>query len=319
MSSLALTFNNSPISTINHNSQIWLTSVELAKALDYAHENAVTKIYNRYKDEFTDSMSTILPSTQIGSHGDSSGVQRIFSLRGCHLLAMLSRTKIAKEFRKWVLDILDNQLSSNPLQLESSTITKVQEGVLFNKVKDIAGGSGKIRAELWSRFQKHYSLSSYKYLPADKYEDAIQYLEAKQKEYLGNVEMFYISSKEIEDRVKTLVGELVEKPKQDALTINLKFPDGMRTMTMQFETSEFQHGRWLVSLMDGNLSIQAMTEYELSMTMDQWIRYATRDLGYVVIKKDEFHVGNFVMEQLPAHLLPILVEKAGRRLSAIRV
>ena len=285
MSSLALTFNNSPISTINHNSQIWLTSVELAKALDYAHENAVTKIYNRYKDEFTDSMSTILPSTQIGSHGDSSGVQRIFSLRGCHLLAMLSRTKIAKEFRKWVLDILDNQLSSNPLQLESSTITKVQEGVLFNKVKDIAGGSGKIRAELWSRFQKHYSLSSYKYLPADKYEDAIQYLEAKQKEYLGNVEMFYISSKEIEDRVKTLVGELVEKPKQDALTINLKFPDGMRTMTMQFETSEFQHGRWLVSLMDGNLSIQAMPNDVLCLTTDKWIDYMTQERGYVVGKK----------------------------------
>ena len=285
MSSLALTFNNSPISTINHNSQIWLTSVELAKALDYAHENAVTKIYNRYKDEFTDSMSTILPSTQIGSHGDSSGVQRIFSLRGCHLLAMLSRTKIAKEFRKWVLDILDNQLSSNPLQLESSTITKVQEGVLFNKVKDIAGGSGKIRAELWSRFQKHYSLSSYKNFPADKYEDAIQYLEAKQKEYLGNVEMFYISSKEIEDRVKTLVGELVEKPKQDALTINLKFPDGMRTMTMQFETSEFQHGRWLVSLMDGNLSIQAMPNDVLCLTTDKWIDYMTQERGYVVGKK----------------------------------
>ena len=285
MSSLALTFNNSPISTINHNSQIWLTSVELAKALDYAHENAVTKIYNRYKDEFTDSMSTILPSTQIGSHGDSSGVQRIFSLRGCHLLAMLSRTKIAKEFRKWVLDILDNQLSSNPLQLESPTITKVQEGVIFNKVKDIAGGSGKIRAELWSRFQKHYSLSSYKYLPADKYEDAIQYLEAKQKEYLGNVEMFYISSKEIEDRVKTLVGELVEKPKQDALTINLKFPDGMRTMTMQFETSEFQHGRWLVSLMDGNLSIQAMPNDVLCLTTDKWIDYMTQERGYVVGKK----------------------------------
>ena len=122
-------------------------------------------------------------------------------------------------------------------------------------------------------------------MPADKYEDAIQYLEAKQKEYLGNVEMFYISSKEIEDRVKTLVGELVEKPKQDALTINLKFPDGMRTMTMQFETSEFQHGRWLVSLMDGNLSIQAMPNDVLCLTTDKWIDYMTQERGYVVGKK----------------------------------
>jgi len=92
--------------------------------------------------------------------------------------------------------------------VEPPTITKAQEGILFNKVKDISGGSGKIRAELWSRFQNHYNLSSYKNLPANQYEDAVQYLEAKQKEYLGHgVEMFYISSKEIEERAKSLVGE----------------------------------------------------------------------------------------------------------------
>lgn len=30
---------------------------------------------------------------------------RIFSLRGCHLLAMLARTAIAKQFRVWVLKV----------------------------------------------------------------------------------------------------------------------------------------------------------------------------------------------------------------------
>lgn len=32
---------------------------------------------------------------------------RIFSLRGCHLLAMFARTPVAKAFRRWVLDVLD--------------------------------------------------------------------------------------------------------------------------------------------------------------------------------------------------------------------
>jgi prophage antirepressor-like protein len=36
---------------------------------------------------------------------------RIFSLRGCHLLAMFSRTPVAKEFRAWALDILDAYLN----------------------------------------------------------------------------------------------------------------------------------------------------------------------------------------------------------------
>ena len=32
---------------------------------------------------------------------------RVFSLRGAHLLGMLARTKKAKEFRRWVLDIIE--------------------------------------------------------------------------------------------------------------------------------------------------------------------------------------------------------------------
>ncbi|MGL9724806.1 BRO-N domain-containing protein [Sodalis sp. (in: enterobacteria)] len=37
---------------------------------------------------------------------------RIFSLRGAHLVAMFARTPVAKEFRKWVLDILDREVGN---------------------------------------------------------------------------------------------------------------------------------------------------------------------------------------------------------------
>lgn len=37
----------------------------------------------------------------------SAGRCRIFSLRGCHLVAMFARTPVAKAFRRWVLDVLD--------------------------------------------------------------------------------------------------------------------------------------------------------------------------------------------------------------------
>ena len=58
-------------------------------------------------------MSVILPATylrQTDVTAESSGVQteqRLFSLRGCHLIAMFAKTDIAKQFRVWVLDILD--------------------------------------------------------------------------------------------------------------------------------------------------------------------------------------------------------------------
>ena len=80
----------------------YITSVQLAMALGYSKTNAVTKIYNRNADEFTSEMSV----TQIGSQENLQDA-RLFSLRGAHLVAMFARTPVAKEFRKWVLDVLD--------------------------------------------------------------------------------------------------------------------------------------------------------------------------------------------------------------------
>ncbi|MFN2858042.1 P22AR C-terminal domain-containing protein, partial [Escherichia coli] len=40
---------------------------------------------------------------------------RVFSLRGAHLIAMFARTPVAKEFRRWVLDILDREVQQSPI------------------------------------------------------------------------------------------------------------------------------------------------------------------------------------------------------------
>ncbi len=40
---------------------------------------------------------------------------RVFSLRGAHLIAMFARTPKAKEFRRWVLDILDREVAHSPV------------------------------------------------------------------------------------------------------------------------------------------------------------------------------------------------------------
>ncbi|PAV02630.1 hypothetical protein CBG25_09735, partial [Arsenophonus sp. ENCA] len=87
-------------------------SAELARALEYAHTDAVTRIYNRNKDEFSPCMTeTVNLTASIKSIGYDNlrNKNRIFSLRGAHLIAMFANTPVAKEFRKWVLDILDKQ------------------------------------------------------------------------------------------------------------------------------------------------------------------------------------------------------------------
>lgn len=48
-----LVFNNTPLSIITLNNQIWITSSELAKALNYSDQSSVNRIYSRYQYEFT--------------------------------------------------------------------------------------------------------------------------------------------------------------------------------------------------------------------------------------------------------------------------
>ncbi|MEL4299810.1 BRO-N domain-containing protein [Acinetobacter ursingii] len=113
MSSLALTFNEVNFSPVHHNNQIWLTASELAKALGYAKTDAVTQIYERNKDEFNSDMTLTLKLSVKGfGSGNSAKDTRIFNPRGCHLITFFARTSVAKQFRKWVLDVLDKEIGA---------------------------------------------------------------------------------------------------------------------------------------------------------------------------------------------------------------
>ncbi|CAB3623600.1 BRO family, N-terminal domain-contaning protein [Bacteriophage APSE-7] len=105
-----LIFRNTILETISRNGEIWFTSAEIARALQYKKIDAITQIYARNLDEFTSQMSMTLNLRVNGINNSlREKVVRIFSLRGAHLIAMFANTPVAKEFRKWVLDILDKQ------------------------------------------------------------------------------------------------------------------------------------------------------------------------------------------------------------------
>ena len=111
----SLTFQNTTLSVINQHNQTFLTASDLGKALEYADPvKAIVKIYDRNADEFTPEMTALVEMQTAG------GLQkmRIFSLRGAHLIAMFARTKVAKDFRKWVLDILDREVSQKMKEIQ---------------------------------------------------------------------------------------------------------------------------------------------------------------------------------------------------------
>lgn len=110
-----LTFQNTTLSVINQQNQTWLSAREIGTALGYRNPlGDIVKLFDRNADEFTAEMTALIEMPTAG------GIQkvRIFSLRGAHLIAMFARTKVAKDFRKWVLDILDREILQNANQIQ---------------------------------------------------------------------------------------------------------------------------------------------------------------------------------------------------------
>lgn len=103
-----LAFEGTKFDVVDRNGRPWLRSPQIAGALGYNRADRIYDLYTRNADEFTDSMTAVV---DLDTAGGRQKV-RIFSLRGAHLLAMFSRTKVAKAFRRWVLDVLDREVAS---------------------------------------------------------------------------------------------------------------------------------------------------------------------------------------------------------------
>ncbi|MHC1792156.1 BRO-N domain-containing protein [Solidesulfovibrio sp.] len=100
-----LSFGDVNLSIIDRSGTPWIRGAQIEQALGYTRQNAVQQLYERNKDEFAPSMTA---TVELDTPGGRQ-VVRIFSPRGCHLLAIFARTPKAKEFRRWVLDVLDAQ------------------------------------------------------------------------------------------------------------------------------------------------------------------------------------------------------------------
>lgn len=107
-----LNFHGKAIVPVAGMTGIWLTSAEIANALQYKSAKSVTNLFNQNSDEFTSGMTQVIESVTSGNYRKKV---RVFSLRGAHLIAMFARTDVAKEFRRWVLDILDREVAHSPI------------------------------------------------------------------------------------------------------------------------------------------------------------------------------------------------------------
>lgn len=176
----ALTFNNVTLTPIILDG-LWIRAAELAHALGYAQENSVSRIYRSNADEFTPEMTQLVEILD-GADSALPTKTRIFSLRGCHLLAMFARTPVAKEFRRWVLDVLDKfnaersaEPSGNSEQLPPAYRSELK-GIVDAKLSTYpASVQGKARSEIWTRFNRHFRIAEYAQLPTERMAEARDY------------------------------------------------------------------------------------------------------------------------------------------------
>ena len=61
-----LTFGETSLAIVDRNGELWLAARELARALGYADERGVLRIYSRNQEEFTDEMTCVL---KLGTEG----------------------------------------------------------------------------------------------------------------------------------------------------------------------------------------------------------------------------------------------------------
>jgi prophage antirepressor-like protein len=174
MTSLALSFNDVNFTPVEQNGQAYLTSSELATALGYADTRSVTKIYNRYADEFTSNMTKIIETTEVVNLSTSNLIRkvRIFSLRGCHLIAMFSKTAIAKQFRKWVLDILDKEVGQPVAKTHKS-----EREPLTNAVNLLVAKTKHLNySEAYKLVHQRFNIKSIDEIPYEAIPVAVEYV-----------------------------------------------------------------------------------------------------------------------------------------------
>ncbi|HDZ9611619.1 TPA: hypothetical protein RU040_002414 [Klebsiella pneumoniae] len=109
-------FHSAILTPVQDRDDVWFTSSDLAKALGYASTKSISNLYSGNSEEFTEAMTMVIGVMTNGINNNLREKSvRVFSLRGCHLIAMFATTDKAKEFRRWVLDILDREVAHSPI------------------------------------------------------------------------------------------------------------------------------------------------------------------------------------------------------------
>jgi len=97
-------FEGIDLELINHENEIWLTAETVGIGLEYSEpRKSVMNLYSSHRDEIEEFASVIDLMTEAGMRKTT-----IFSEYGVYLLIIFSNQPKAKEFRRWVIEVIKN-------------------------------------------------------------------------------------------------------------------------------------------------------------------------------------------------------------------
>lgn len=165
-------FNSTQVRTIEIDDLIWFVASDVAKALGYREAETMTRILD--PDEAAPHNMWIRSSNGVEQEREVI----IVNESGLYHAILKSRKPEAVPFRKWVTnEVLPAIRKTGRYEaLPEPTIGPQDQNMLQIAVKEIAKGDGKQMAAIWSRFNNHFKLGSYKQLLPSQMPDALLYL-----------------------------------------------------------------------------------------------------------------------------------------------
>ena len=189
-----LVFNEITLSPVTYQNSLWIRATELARALGYSDTRKIAHLYERNADEFTPDMTQLIEISDVPEMGTLENLRRkarIFSLRGCHLVAMFARTPVAKAFRRWVLDVLvklDAEQHAAPSSPTpdgfTGTLSITPSSVADRKpLLALVGSWAKLSNApfdaCWNQLKAAFNLANIKELPQEWIPDAIDWVQKR--------------------------------------------------------------------------------------------------------------------------------------------
>lgn len=173
----SFSFDNFSVRAINKDSEIWFVAADVGSVLGLGNVRSSLALL--------DDDESAVHSMDIRS--ENGIVQKrevnIINESGLYALILRSRKPEAKRFRKWVTsEVLPSIRKTGSY---SVSINKAQQGELTTLIRE-RFPSGKDRPYAWSRFNNHFRLSSYKNLPANRFDEACEYIKTMQDDRKKN-------------------------------------------------------------------------------------------------------------------------------------